>query len=563
MSTPIFQPVSGVMCQGYDSVQGKVLPATCVTGSVSSTGGTSTFQCVICYGSQEVADTLDVKSSLSVSYGLNSLDVKVDYFHSLNLTDTCLSIVVYAKKTDTYSLTNAKLIDPAVPARASDEDLTHLVTTYGDSFVSSYNIGGEYYAVYTCFTSSREEFNSLEVAITAKGGMGALSGSTSNTTTVTNLTSSFTKKTSFNQKMFGLTSHPLPDEDGIVSFAAGLNALDICSPVITSISTTGLEGAAGFTTGLSPNFDRVRRNRDYFNEQVMPFNVPLQALSNQIDTVLAFYNLRGHDTKTNDPRILDVQKEVQEEIAAVRDVLRHYKYQPLVDYSGKRLNFNSLKNGSPSINLSLNQAKFGNGTGNPQDVTYFSDNLIGVDPGSVDITYVKFTAGSWTRKPEDPAMTFQIDVDYDGKQVVHGRRTDSTQFQEKVLSEGVKIVKVSGRAEWWLVNLRFDFSDGTFIESTPQFGAPQCIYDTTDPNIHIYGFFGNDTLFALGSFGVYYYTIQPCLWSPVTATPSQPMASYLLFTAQENPIPPAVGQTVQPPVKQQKHVATSKTVQKK
>src|SRR3954447_1272486 len=151
-------PVPVKLFRGYDTVARGIISLSAVEGDYENSGASSAVRIQVCESLSKLAQALDIDASLSVSY-LKAVDVtaKMEFARKLEVTARSVSIVVYAKHgIGTWDVTEAKL-KSKVTAPVDDESAAAFVGTYGDSFIKSVTLGGEYFAVYVFNTETREE----------------------------------------------------------------------------------------------------------------------------------------------------------------------------------------------------------------------------------------------------------------------------------------------------------------------------------------------------------------------------------------------------------------------
>lgn len=433
----------------------------------------------------------------------------------------------------TARLSNAQLIDPKTP-RSTSQEIIDLVTTFGDSFVSECNLGSQYFAVYTCFTESREEQETLKTEISAKGGLGALSAQGSSQANVTSLTSSFTKRVKFQQTMVGVGPEVVfPDENGIESFA--LSFSQKCSSrdyaAITSIITSGYESVQYFTNGYDQlSWETVCKNRDFINKSLIPDSVSILSLSNQMNNIVNFYESRNYDYTNFDSKFAKTYSDLKDDLKTLGNVLEYYKYNllELLSTSSLLKSFpKSLGNGIPVVSIEKSSVIFGNKDVNNQNVQHFDDfpEEVEYDPRNSTITYLRLNGG--TSYEANKTIMLQVIVEYNGSgnKIKHGLDngvtctdgiiTNYTDSPEKELTSGTEITQVRGNADWWLLALGLNFSDGSSISVRDGACLPTPLWEesATAPKSFIYGLFGDITLYGMGNLGFRYFTIQPVKWT--------------------------------------------------
>src|SRR4051812_1917475 len=167
------EPVPVKLFRGYDTVARGIMPASAIVGDYEKSGASSAVRVQVCESLSELADALDIDASLSFSY-LKAVDVtaKMEFARKLNVTARSVTVVVYARHgIGTWEVKEAKLQND-VKAPTDDDSAAGFVQYYGDSFIRSVTLGGEYYAVYIFNTETREQQQSLKTSLEAavKGG---------------------------------------------------------------------------------------------------------------------------------------------------------------------------------------------------------------------------------------------------------------------------------------------------------------------------------------------------------------------------------------------------------
>ena len=346
--------------QGYDSVtaNGKQSAAT---GASQATGAESTSYCSIAKTATELAKSLQIDASLSASYaGLGSVDAKMSFFHSLNVTTSSLSVVVYARKvTGSTTRTDARLKDGiAIPA--DDDKLADFVSTYGDSYVSSITLGGEYYAVYTFYSETEEEQTKVEADLKASGIVAGVSLSAEVSTKISSYSKTSTTRSVFNQHMTGIESPPQVGPEEIATFASKFPGLNLDRPVVIAITTTGYEELTGFRR----HFTKIVRARRYFVDEdgIAAKLAKLKQIDNQATLIKHIYDFYGghHD------EVLDRnQAAVRADLKAIRQQLDDYSDDPTQSFTEPPLS--SLAKGSPTLKFEHGITLYGGNSGEPFD----------------------------------------------------------------------------------------------------------------------------------------------------------------------------------------------------
>lgn len=334
--------------RGYDTVSRGILTASAVEGDWENTGVSSAVRVQVCESLSELAEALDIDASLNVSY-LKAVDVtaKMEFARKLNVTARSVSIVVYAKHgLGTWDATDVKLRtgQGAPKAPTDDKSAAAFVKTYGDSFIKSVTLGGEYFAVYIFNTETREQQQNLAASLKTD----VVSGVTVKAEAQVKL-NNFLKTTKTNwtlkQDMTGITNPDFPDQDKLIPFALGFSKLPLDGAVVTNIKVTGYEDVDGFGEG----FDTVVDNRDYFLDRrtgLLPKHGRLTAVSNQIEWLKRIYQRYGYK---GDTALAAFADKVEADLAAIDKQVRDWRLNAARAFKAPDLP--SLKEGEPVLNF--------------------------------------------------------------------------------------------------------------------------------------------------------------------------------------------------------------------
>ena len=373
---------------GYDSIARGMLDTSAVKGRVEQTGGRSTVHIQVCDSVSELASALEIDGSLSVSY-LKAVNVtaKMSFMKKLNVTAHSITIVVYAShETGTWSVRNLTLEDGVKApgtGEESAEEQADFADLYGDSYVSSATQGGEYYAVYTFHTETRDEQSKLKGELKGKG-IGA--GVTAELKIQGEL-SNFLKETSinwtFDQEITGHANPALPTQDKLIEFALAFPSKQLDSPVTTGFKIAGYEGVPGIGR---TRFKKIRDNRDHFlgEDGVLLSFARLNGTQNQINwlkRIYARYNFSG------DPGLLTFEGLVKEDLDKINKQISAYKRDPAATFEKPQLP--SLAKGEPVLTYQIGQSPRFGGTGG----TPFDFNVDEALRNQVRITSIRLAEG--------------------------------------------------------------------------------------------------------------------------------------------------------------------------
>lgn len=347
--------------QGYDSVSGAGR-STAIVGDFEETGGTSTLQCTVCTSITELTEALEIDQSLSISYGpIGSLSEKLTFVRNLAVTTTSISIVVYTKHLARIETLNNYQPDPNVTTPTDPASVATFFAGYGDSFLSSRTLGGEYYAVYTFYANDSQEQTSVKATLEADG---IFSGVGVDATFQANFDSAIKKtttRTDFAQNVSGIENPTLPSPENIVDYATKFTSLPLDMQAVIDFSVTGYENVPGLTA-----MKALRANRAYFigdqnSDGLAGKLADLVMLRNKISDLIATYHVYGGYADT---LLTARQTQVNADIAAVDQQIEQWEDDPTQSFTP--LSPLSLTYGSPSISISTSTfGPHGGGGGDP------------------------------------------------------------------------------------------------------------------------------------------------------------------------------------------------------
>jgi len=314
-------PVPVKLFRGYDRVARGMLTASAVTGGFEKDRVSSGVRVQVCESLSELADALDIDASLSVSY-LKAVDVtaKMEFARKLNVTARSVTIVVYARHgIGTWDARDVTL-KPNVKAPVDDASAKAFVKTYGDSFIRSVTLGGEYFAVFIFNTETREQQQKLAASIKGEG-IGAATVSAEAQTKLTNFLKTTKTSWTLKQDMTGIVDPDYPDQDRLIPFALGFSKLPLDGAVVTNIEVTGYEDVEGF----GDSFAKVVGNRGYFldpDDGLLRYLARLSAARSQVGWLKRIYARYGY---TGDSALTGFEGKVEGEIKAINKQIADWK----------------------------------------------------------------------------------------------------------------------------------------------------------------------------------------------------------------------------------------------
>jgi len=437
--------------QGYNSVLGTGL-STAVEGESAVDGGKSEVRCSVCISVEELAKSLSIDQSLSVGFGpLGGIEEKVSFMSSLKVTTYSLSVTVYAKhEAGAKSRTNVRF-KAGITIPTGDPQANDFVRYYGDSFVARVATGGEYMAVYTFYSQTREEQTSLVTSLKANGIFDGVSVGGSLQTAMTNFLKTTTINYAFRQTVTGLLNPALPMPSNFIDYAVKFPSVPLDAPVVIAMGFSGYETVPNSGAG----FAKVAANRTYFtgNTVVGGLTADLTAIvqsNNQITWIAKTYDYYGG---YSDPTLGANGVTATGDIDAIRQQMSTFGTNPTADFP--KLSLKALGNGTPALVFEVHDSPYwgGDGGGPFNDVdlsTYISRRT--------RITAISLRTGSRT----DRLNTTYCD-DTGAQQTKSNGGTGGSDRGMLQLLAGQFVTKVWGRSGSKLDQLNVQISDGRSI----------------------------------------------------------------------------------------------------
>lgn len=330
---------STALFDGYDSIAGE-LRASALKGTHIESGPSTASRIAVCEGMTELTQALNIDQSLAIEFGeMGKIDEKLEFSRNQKATTESLSIVVHVRHQE--KTITAKNPTPEValdPAKLAD-----FVSQYGDSYVDSVAVGGEYHAVYTFHTQTSEDQKDLKASLE---GMVAKAGNSVDAKVVVEI-HEFAKRTetawTFNQRLSGV-KEKLPKQDEIADFASRFPLMDFSNPVVIDRSIARYENVRGFATREA--FAPVIDNRDYFvgSGGLLRTLVKLAARRNKVEWIQAIHACYGYK---GDAELAKLKTALETDREAIRAQLIEYRKNPLKKFTVPPLP--SLAKGTPVL----------------------------------------------------------------------------------------------------------------------------------------------------------------------------------------------------------------------
>lgn len=482
--------------QGYNSVLGSGL-STAVTGESVTGGASSEVRCSVCVTTTELANSLQIDQSLSVGFGpLGGIDQKLSFMNSLNVTTYSVSVTVYSRHVKgTRSMTDVRLKD-GVKAPTTTAEVNDFVRFYGDCFLSDVVEGGEYMAVYTFYSETREEQTKVVSSLHASGVFDGITVGGSLQVALNNYLRTSTTRYSFQQKVSGIMNPTLPDPADFVSYAVKFPSIPLDAPVVIGIAATGYETVPGIGAVFQP----VAENRLYFtgdsvNGGLTAKLTRINEIDNQMTWIAETYRFYGGYT---DKKLVDNQVVAKADLKAIDAQMTQFSKEATATFPPLALK--SLDNGSPTLSYAVGTSPmWGGGGGGPFD--------------DVDLTtYIHNHNRIQTVRMRTGSRVDQLSVTYNDGTRTHGGGGGSERETLQLL-DGQFVIRLNGRSGARVDQLHVTITDN---RSTGGGGDGGGAFDwDVPPGAFVLGFRGRSGA-ELDAVGVTYAHFNPASWIPVT-----------------------------------------------
>lgn len=506
VTSPIGSIASPVaLFQGVNSVSGEGL-STAVEGESTAAGAESEVRGKVSIDITDLAESLGIDQSLSVGFGpLVSMDEKVRFFHTLNVTTTSVVLSVYSRKT----LGSDSGRDFKLKEGIELDDPDAFVRKYGDSYVSSLTKGGEYIGLIHFYSQSKEDQSKLVAELSA-GGIASMFAVNAETE---GKIQAFLAEThvsySFHQYASGCSSLVFPEPSQFIDFALKYPSRALDAPRVIAYATSGYEHV---DPGLDSFFDDVAKNRAYFGGGEVSSGltkklVALVQIRSQIELIRNIYKRYHYD---GDATLLVNQRAVAADIDAITDQMRQFSQMATREFPP--LTLNSLANGSPVLMCSVSDGPlWGGGGGGPfDDIQEMVSNPTNYILRMLRIESVGLRGVG--------GRVHQLSVTYadsagKSKQLSHGENGDDQGRLD--LAESDCITQIQGRYQGRLNQVVFTVSGGRTISAGGPSGEPgESVFGpwSPPPGGIVMGFKGRCGT-EIDCLRVVYATFSPAAWS--------------------------------------------------
>lgn len=327
-------------------------PNIAVEGQVIAGGLGGNTRCSICRTASDLAKAMQGQNAGSLT-GLGFLPLlgaKMAFYNSLRTTIFSLSVVVHAwRTTGSASLKNPRLIQGVNPPR-TEAELIEFVMLYGDSYVSSVEIGGECIGVFTFQAESREQAERVERDLQLGGLINGIQVGANLQSTLETATRSTAISIDFRYQVWGCSDIPALTPDTLVPYALDFSGGGIDRPILLDLTAEGYETVPEIGTAFTP----VVANRHLFTrrEGLLRKRQRLQELINQIDRTqrtLALYGVVLPDADTLEA----TRQTTQLDLATLDELVQAFHARPTAPLQVPELP--SLAMGSPRIRVRVSE----------------------------------------------------------------------------------------------------------------------------------------------------------------------------------------------------------------
>ena len=491
------------LLQGYDSVSGLGL-STALTGKAKNDRASSDLRYRVCQDLSSLATALDLNQSLSIGFGpVGSVDEKMNFVSNLNVTTHSISIVVYARHgIGTETATDVSLDRTKVEKPVGNAALLEFFLGYGDSYVASCTKGGEYFAVYTFYSQTREEKSQLELDMKAQGIFEVAKVDATLQLKLNSFTSSTKTRLSVTQKIIGIRDPKLPPADKIIEFAEGFSSLPLDAPSVIHFETHGYERVPGFGS-----FQPIVKNRRFFVgsgvlDGLAASLVRVKQLQNQIRWLQDIHAFYGYD----DPRLAQVAAQAKTDLETLDGLINDFEDDPTRSFQAPKLA--SLDAGTPSLSYATAES--------PQYGRREGTTFIDVD-----------VVTDLARKTRVASLRIASGTRIDNLRVVYENATGKPQQIDHggsgggwsnplPLRPGQFVTRISGGSGSTGMLLQIDITGGASLRGGQEGGDRGSFDWTVDKGCFVLGFAGRASKDFLEQIACVYCKLEPAKWTKTT-----------------------------------------------
>ncbi|GMA59715.1 jacalin-like lectin [Alicyclobacillus fastidiosus] len=341
-------------------------------GQYDDIGAVLTTQYRVVTDFESFTRAINLSASASVSYLGYSVSDKASFAQSLSLTTYSITVIAYGHKVSENRVARDVKWREGVEI-PTPTTLNAFYQQYGDSFVSQIKRGAEYIGVYVFYAQSREEQQSIQNTLAAKGIYDGVTLSASLQSGLSEVQQSVQTRQRFAQVLYGFKSLKLPSPDNIASFLDGEFATrEPDAPTVISYATSGYETA--LNTEVFKPIERTRRLFDgqFTSVTLAQVIAKMAYLKNQVEYIGRVYDTYGWNNE-NDSTYVNNAKIIESDWSELSSLITKIYDDPSQQYEIPDLQ--SLKFGVPELNfrINANEPYWGGSGGDAfQDVTYKS-----------------------------------------------------------------------------------------------------------------------------------------------------------------------------------------------
>ncbi|MCE2839583.1 MAG: jacalin-like lectin [Cyanobacteriota bacterium] len=359
---PLNDPTAGYLGFGVSRVHDQLdqlnenpspRPSRSVDGEAIAGGLGGGSRCSICRTAGELAQAMQNESGGSLT-GLGFLPLlsgKMAFYHSLKTTIYSLSVVAHAWRITAAARLSQPHLAAGVHAPTTEAELEKFVRFYGDSYISSVELGGECFGVYTFRSETREQAEGVELALKVGGLVSGLQVGADLHHKLETASRSSGISFDFQGHVWGCSDFPGLTPENLVPFALGFGERAVIDrPILMDLATEGYEVVPDMDNAFQP----VKHNRDLFTgpEGLLRQRQRIQELINQLDDIRL--TLAAYGISLLDANELSVNKALAKaDLTTLDQLVKDYEAKPAAPLQLPKLQ--SLDVGSPKIRAKVRE----------------------------------------------------------------------------------------------------------------------------------------------------------------------------------------------------------------
>lgn len=289
-------PGFGELFQGFDNFS-QSSRSIAVAGQERTANSRKAYFYNVATSIEEVLSTLELSVDLAYS-GIVDLDAKTKYFHSLDIQENNVVIIVKYRvnkdviQRDVHPIESIR--DQLEKKEISEQDFFY---RYGDSYVSKVSNGGIYCASYIFRSRSKAEQISLEAEIKASGltMSGKVDGGFAGA--IKEIERSVSVRVDFRQKLIGFSDFHgrLPSSASEISkFVADLSSYSGPLDAVINFETVGYEHVYPVLKSRK-TWDFLNANKKFRLENMSIYRLRLEVLIKEMEYIKSIYIIYSYD----------------------------------------------------------------------------------------------------------------------------------------------------------------------------------------------------------------------------------------------------------------------------